>query len=126
MKLARILLIISCTGTLGYASNPVLTSLDNAIATTDALVVSLAATSPMDGVIKTELTNVVAPLPGICTMIVAELSLNVPSSTRAGQINQWVTPTLARLSNLSPSAKLVALSTIRDWQIFLNSYPPTL
>jgi len=83
MKLARILFIISCIGTYGYASNPVLTSLDNAIATTDALLVSLSATSPMDGAIKSEITSVVAPLPGISLMIVTELSLSETDAARA-------------------------------------------
>jgi hypothetical protein len=96
--------------------------LDNAIATTDALLVSLSATSPMDGAIKSEITSVVAPLPGISLMIVTELSLSETDAARAQQINQWLSPVLARLSNLSPTAKSIVGATVRDWQTFLNSY----
>ena len=125
MKLARVLFLISCMSVPGYSLNTVLTALDGAITTTDALIVSLSATSPLDPTIKAEITNVVAPLPGISLMIITELSLNSPDSTRAGQINQWLVPVLTKLSNLSPTAKAIVGATIRDWQIFLNVYPPT-
>ena len=123
MKLLTIALLILCLCLTGCAPGTVLTSLSAAVAATDALVISLAATGNMDPDVATQIIAVISPLPGISQQIVAELSSTDSNALRAAKVTALLAPVLARIDALPASARAIAAATLAAWQAFLSAYP---
>ncbi len=107
----------------GCTTNQVIVTLDVAVASTDALVLSLAASGQMDPVTSAQVVAALSPLPGVAQMIVAELSSADSDVVRAQKISAALEPVLARIQALPPTAAAITSACLAAWQAFLAAYP---
>ena len=96
-------------------------TLDTAILSTDALVVSMAVTGNVSPQTRAILTPVISHLVSVAQLVSMELSSKDSQELKLQRIKLWLEPTLARLADMPRTTKSITEPTLRDWQQYLNA-----